>query len=70
MQFLSIAAFPANSPSFQNPLEKKHFSDCASSNKSVIVYLNADTQKVQILKENKGKSGIYCWKNNLNKIPI
>ena len=27
------------------------------------VYENADIQKLEILKDNKGKSGIYCWKN-------
>ena len=32
----------------------------------IIVYTNADTQKLQILKENKGKSGIYRWINNIN----
>jgi hypothetical protein len=26
----------------------------------VVVYSNADTQKFEILKENRGKSGIYC----------
>jgi hypothetical protein len=26
----------------------------------VVVYSNADTQKLEVLKENKGKSGIYC----------
>jgi hypothetical protein len=25
-----------------------------------VVYSNADTQKFEIIKENKGKSGIYC----------
>jgi group I intron endonuclease len=29
----------------------------------IITYSNADTQKLQIIKENKGKSGIYCWTN-------
>lgn len=29
----------------------------------LIVYNNADLLKVQIISENKGKSGIYCWKN-------
>nr|YP_010608754.1 hypothetical protein PNX16_mgp017 [Drechslerella dactyloides]WAN89834.1 hypothetical protein [Drechslerella dactyloides] len=33
----------------------------------VKIYANADVQKVQILKENKGKSGIYLWKNNINE---
>jgi hypothetical protein len=29
----------------------------------VVVYSNADTQKFEILKENRGKFGIYCWTN-------
>jgi hypothetical protein len=32
----------------------------------VKVYENADTQKADILKENKGKSGVYRWTNNVN----
>jgi hypothetical protein len=31
-----------------------------------IVYNNADLLKPAILSENKGKSGIYCWKNLIN----
>lgn len=31
-----------------------------------IVYVNADIDKLNIIKENKGKSGVYCWKNNAN----
>jgi group I intron endonuclease len=30
---------------------------------SIVVYTNADTQKELILKDNKGKAGIYCWVN-------
>ena len=33
---------------------------------SVKEYTDADTQKEQILQENKGKSGIYCWINKNN----
>ena len=29
----------------------------------ILSYSNADTQKLQILKENKGKSGVYRWVN-------
>jgi hypothetical protein len=29
----------------------------------VVVYSNADTQRIQILKENKSKSGVYRWVN-------
>lgn len=32
----------------------------------VVVYTNSDTQKLEILKDNKGKSGIYLWKNEKN----
>jgi len=31
--------------------------------KPAVVYDNADTQKLQILKENKNKSGVYRWVN-------
>jgi group I intron endonuclease len=31
-----------------------------------VVYLNADTQKKEIMEENRGKSGIYRWVNLLN----
>jgi hypothetical protein len=30
------------------------------------IYYNADVQKMEIMKENKGKSGIYRWTNILN----
>src|SRR5205085_9738932 len=30
-------------------------------------YPNSDTCKVQILSDNKNKSGIYMWTNNINK---
>jgi len=32
----------------------------------VKIYANTDLSKKEILNENKNKSGIYCWKNNLN----
>ncbi len=31
----------------------------------LITYNNADIEKIRILKENKGKSGIYCWVNKV-----
>lgn len=42
-----------------------------SSNKSPVIvpvmkYENADLDKLRIIQENKGKSGIYCFKNQLN----
>ena len=30
------------------------------------LYDNADVQKLEVLKENKGKSGIYLWTNKIN----
>lgn len=32
----------------------------------IVTYSNADTSKIQIIKEIKGKSGIYRWINNEN----
>lgn len=32
----------------------------------VKVYVNTDIKKLQILKENRGKSGVYRWINNIN----
>jgi len=45
-----------------------HFSTATNNSVSVPVatYSNADTQKKQILKDNKGKSGVYRWTNLLN----
>jgi len=43
--------------------------ESGNSNKlnPVVVYANAELQKDQILKENRGKSGIYRWTNLINK---
>jgi hypothetical protein len=35
-------------------------------NKPIVKYDNADIDKVKILKENKGKSGVYLWTNLIN----
>ena len=66
---------------FFNTADSQLFSSCVSSryssssspstssnkpNISVVVYNNADIQKLQILKENKNKSGVYIWKNLTN----
>jgi group I intron endonuclease len=32
----------------------------------IIIYDNADIQKLQVLEENKGKSGVYRWVNKVN----
>ena len=32
----------------------------------VLTYLNADTDKLSILRDNKGKSGVYLWTNLVN----
>jgi len=34
------------------------------------IYSNAEADKAQILSDNKNKSGIYRWVNNLNKKKI
>jgi hypothetical protein len=46
------------------------YSFCTNIDNSVLlsvfpvkIYANADIQKMQILKENKGKSGVYRWVN-------
>ena len=43
------------------PLYFKTTTSSASENniKPVVVYTNADTHKLEILKDNKGKSGVY-----------
>lgn len=55
----------------------KHFStsfNCLASipinlsNKAIKTYLNPILQRPDILKDNKGKSGIYCWFNLVNGI--
>lgn len=47
-----------------NLINKRYFSSGKPS--TLIVYANADTQKLSILMDNKGKAGIYLWRNNLN----
>ena len=32
----------------------------------VKIYKNADLEKIKILQENKGKAGVYCWRNLTN----
>ncbi len=32
----------------------------------LIIYSNTKDQKDKIFKDNKNKSGIYCWVNNVN----
>jgi len=39
---------------------------CLSSVVPVKVYVNTDLNKLQILKDNKGESGVYRWINNIN----
>jgi group I intron endonuclease len=48
----------------QNPLRSRAFSTKLPCPEKV--YLNADTQRLQIIEENKEKSGIYMWKNSHN----
>lgn len=50
---------------------KRFFSTNNSSIVPLKVYENADSQKLEILTENRGKSGIYMWKNlNNGKIYV
>jgi hypothetical protein len=43
------------------------FNYSTSSNiNPVVSYSNADTLKLQIIKENRKKSGVYCWTNLIN----
>lgn len=48
-------------------ISKRCIYTCSGDNpnklKPVAYYSNADTLKKEILKENKGKSGVYCWRN-------
>jgi hypothetical protein len=51
---------------FFSPESSENFTDFASILLVVIpitVYSNADTQKFEIIKENRGKSGVYRWTN-------
>jgi excinuclease UvrABC nuclease subunit len=32
----------------------------------MVTYLNADEDKVNILAQNRGKTGVYCWTNKIN----
>ena len=55
----------------QNQIYKKGFHTANNPVVPVKVYANADIQKLEILNENRGKSGIYMWKNlNNDKIYI
>jgi hypothetical protein len=44
----------------------RNYSTKSNSINPVVTYLNADTLKLQIIKENKKKSGIYRWTNLIN----
>lgn len=46
---------------------KRGFSTSGNSNtKPVVIYDNADTQKELIMKDNRGKAGVYRWTNKIN----
>lgn len=49
-------------------INKRYFSSFAGTYKpsSARIYVNADTQKLSILSDNKGKAGVYLWINNIN----
>ena len=52
------------------PIGNRNFSTSnGNSSKGIkpeVIYVNADTQKIEIFRDNKGKSGIYRWINNFN----
>jgi len=45
------------------PIGNRNFStsngNCSKGIKPEVIYVNADTQKIEIFRDNKGKSGIY-----------
>lgn len=54
---------------FMNPgfsLRSCNYSTDSNSINPVVTYLNADTLKLQIIKENRKKSGVYRWTNVIN----
>jgi group I intron endonuclease len=69
-----LAIFPFNSRNFSSTSAWRSqasglFKGLHTLPESVVpvrVYANVDTQKLEILKENKGKSGIYCFTNLTN----
>lgn len=54
-----------NLPLFPNLITGRRYysSDCATAS---LRFLNVDTDRLEILKVSKGKSGIYMWTNKLN----
>jgi len=63
---LSVCHFDSTIIACFIPLGRRSYSTKNEIN-PVIVYSNSDTQKLDILKDNKGKSGIYLWKNEINE---
>lgn len=47
-------------------MEKKFFINSSNSIPAVLIYKDCDKQKLDILKDNRNKTGIYCFKNNVN----
>jgi group I intron endonuclease len=67
--YIYPSAFNFNKTNTQgNPRGRAFSTDRDDSNKfkPAVVYTNADTQKMQIIKENKGRCGVYRWTNLLN----
>ena len=64
-----FGVFPPHSRNYSS-LSLSLFARDYSTNSSAVVpaitYKNADLDKLQILKENKGKSGVYRWTNLVN----
>jgi hypothetical protein len=65
-----LAIFPFNSRNFSSTSAcLRLFNGLHTLPESVVpvrVYANVDTQKLEILKENKNKSGVYCFTNLTN----
>ena len=47
-------------------MKNQNSSRCNSTVVPVIIYRNADIDKLRIIKDNKGKSGVYRWVNLIN----
>lgn len=47
-------------------LQSRKYSTNFNFKSPIRIYSNADTDKLRIIKENKNKSGIYCWTNLVN----
>ena len=65
-KFFRFGVFSGNYSSLSLSLFARNYSTNSSAVVPAIKYKNADLDKLQILKENKGKSGVYRWTNLVN----